>query len=86
MTEENNKPIKQFKSGGITASVWKNVIKTEKETYESCSITFQKNFLNSDKEWKTTTSFKTNDLPKIALLSNVAYQWLTLSSTEGKRE
>jgi len=79
---ENNKPIKEFKSGGLKLSIWSEKVTTNEESYISYNIKINKRYLDKNKEWKTTDNFKVNDLPKVRILSEMAYIWLTVKESE----
>ena len=72
MSEEKSKPVKKFRVGGIVASVWEH----KKDDVTSQSVTFQKSYKDGD-EWKETNSYFPQDLPKLALVSKKAYEFVS---------
>ena len=92
---ETKKPIKNYKAGALTLSMWENKLEATSqinEVNEGLEIVSKKNFLNKiisfsiqrsykDKEdnWQHTTNLRTQDLPKLQLLLNKAYEEQTLS-------
>jgi hypothetical protein len=76
-----NKPEKRFKCGPITASTWPETKIVEGEMVKFYSISIDRSYREGD-EWKHTTSFAVEDLPKVALVANEAYKYLRLSSTD----
>jgi hypothetical protein len=77
----NQKPIKEFRSGAMTISIWKNESVNEKnETYEYNSVQFKKQYLDTkDNQWKPTNSLRINDLPKLSALLDEAYKFLVVN-------
>ena len=67
-------PEKKFRAGGVSATVWQN--KSEKGDY--ATITLSRTYMDKDKNWKETNSYKVSDLPKVALVLHKAYEHLQL--------
>ena len=86
MSEENkfgsNLPEKKFRAGAISATIWRNQVKTKDgQDREIMSVTFQRSYKDKDSdEWKTTSSLRTMDLPKAVVVLNKAYEYLVLNS------
>lgn len=82
-------PKKRFKCGGVTAAVWENEQATNDGTFTVESVTFSRRYKKSDGEWDSTSSFRKNDLPKLQVVCQQAYEFLnakqpqTQSSGEG---
>lgn len=68
--DTNNKPIKTYKAGLLTLSLWENEV--ENSTIKS--FTFQRSYKDSEEKWQHTQSLKASDLPKLKLLINKAYE------------
>lgn len=80
---EKNIPEKKFVAGAVSATIWKNTAESKigKEiSFETISIS--RNFKNDKGEWKSTNSFRLNDLPKATVVLNKAYEYLTLKEAE----
>lgn len=77
MTEKKttSQPEKKFKAGAISATVWPREIevKGRKVTLYNVSVT---KCIKVDDEFKNISSFDTNDLPKVALVSHQAYEYI----------
>ena len=78
MTE--NKPIEKIRAGQITATIWKNDRK-EGQDYDTFSITVEKSY-KVNEEWKNTSSMQLNDLPKVELVCQKAYDFLLTKQYE----
>lgn len=75
---EKKQPEKKFRAGAVTATVWKNVGKTKDgREFDDFSTTLERSYKDGE-EWKTTNSYKQNDLPKVALVSNLAYKFIAM--------
>ena len=70
------KPTKKFSAGAIVATVWTNPTKDSDGEYNTISI--ERNYKDSDGNWKSTTTLRTSDLPKASLVLNKAYEFLSL--------
>ena len=68
-----NKPIKKFGAGAISASVWKNELK---DGTEINAVTIERRYQNKDGEWQSTNNLRVNDLPRVSLLAQKAYEFL----------
>ena len=81
--EKTNKPIKKFKAGAISATIWENQAQNkqgEEVTYNS--VSFDRTYKDANGEWQKTNSLRTSDLPKAALVLNKAYEFLALNRPE----
>lgn len=76
--QPKNQPLETFRAGQIKATVWKNTRKnTDGEKFDVLSATVVKSYKDGD-EWKDTTSFNANDLPKLALVAQEAYAFIVM--------
>ncbi len=81
----NDKPEKRFRCGAVSASLWVERKTVEEKNVEYHSISITKAYKNGD-DWKHTTSFNAEDLPKVALVANEAYKYIKLSSSNPQTE
>lgn len=83
-----NKPIRKFKAGGITASVFEN--KTSAKGFEAkiYNVVVSKTFKDKEGNWKTSFSFSVfNEIPKVQLVLSKAYEYVAmLSNKEGEED
>ena len=61
------KPVKVFRSRGVSASVFANQAKSDGRDITFHKVSLQRTYKDGD-EWKTTTSFSRDDLPDTRLL------------------
>ena len=78
-----NKPIKKFGAGAISASVWKNELK---DGTEINAVTIERRYQNKDGDWQSTNNLRVNDLPRVALLAQKAYEFLICSKHDEAKE
>ena len=71
-------PEKKIRAGAVTATIWKN--SSEKGDYFTVSI--ERNYKDANDQWKSTNSFRASDLPKVRLVTDKAFEFLTLKETE----
>ena len=77
---ETKKPEAKFRAGSITATVWKNTGTTkDKNDYEFLTCNVERNYKDKDENWQKTSSFRTDELPKVMLVSSKAYEFMALS-------
>jgi len=63
--------------GSCTASIFQNEIKTENGPATVKSVSLQRTYKDKDDEFKHTSSFRVNDIPKAILTLNMAYEHVT---------
>lgn len=80
---ENNPPMKEFRAGTVVAAIWAESTPVNGRAVPSYSIRIQKRY-RDDKlgQWKTTTYFRPDELPKLGLVVSRTYEFLTLRETE----
>lgn len=78
-------PIMVYRAGGIRASIFENTVETHgtdvHTKLSTPSVKIQRCY-KANGEWKTTDSFRVNDLPKVALVAQKAYEFLALTEPE----
>jgi len=74
--EKTNKPLKVFRSRGISVSVFANETTTNDRTVSYRKVSLQRAYRDADGTWKSTTSFGRDDLPIAAVLLNKAWEYI----------
>lgn len=74
---EKSKPEKKFVQGNCSAAVFANNVTKDGETISVRSVSLQKSYRDKDGQWQHAASFGSNDLPKIILACQKAYDYLT---------
>lgn len=76
-------PTKKFRAGAISATIWSNETKNDKgEVINYQTVSFHRNYMDKEGNWKTTDSLRTNDLPKATLVLSKAYEYLSLANDD----
>ena len=75
------KPVKVVRAGGIRAAVWENSVERNGVQVTVHSIQIDRTYKDGD-EFKQTSRFNLQDLPKVALVAGKAYEFLTLKDQE----
>lgn len=70
------KPIQKFSVGGIKVAIWEN----EGKNGPYNTVTMGRCYKSEDGEWKTSNSFRQNDLPKAALALDKAFEFISLKT------
>lgn len=65
-------PVRKFRLGGVTASVWKNE-GAERAFY---TVTIQRAYKDTDGNWKNTDSFNSDDLLNASYVLRKAGDWI----------
>jgi hypothetical protein len=67
---EKQKPDKKFKAGAVTATVWKNDLKDRQGNgFSVYTVSFERTYKDRDGQWKSTSSLRINDIPKLQLVA-----------------
>ena len=84
--QDNSKPIKDFHAGNIQASIWRQEVEKGGRTVARHSVRFQKHFRNNDNKYKRTSYYFPNDLPRLILVAQKAFEFITLAKSEDTEE
>ena len=80
---EGNHPIKEFRAGTAVAAIWQNKTPADGRPVPQYSVRIQKRYRDDRSgQWKTTTYFRTDELPKLGLVVSRAYEFLTLREVD----
>ncbi|MBW2992419.1 hypothetical protein KY345_04345 [Candidatus Woesearchaeota archaeon] len=83
MTSEKNLPEMKFRAGAISATVWQNKGQNkEGQPTEYRTISLERGYKDKNGEWKSTNSFRINDLPRASLVLNEAYRYIVLKEMQ----
>ena len=85
MIKLNTQPEKKFTTGAIQVSVWKNEgTSKDGQKTEFRTINLQRRYTDKQGNWKSTNSFRINDLPRAALALNKAYEYIVLKEQDNE--
>ena len=83
---ENDRPIKEFRAGTVLATVWTSKNATNGRPVPQHTVRLQKRYRDDRSgQWKTTTYFRPDELPKVALVASRAFEFLTLREFDGSK-
>jgi hypothetical protein len=80
-----NQPKKKFKAGGVAATIWENERTIEKDGKKMKvifeTVTVERNYKDGE-QWKKTSTFRKNDLPKVMLVAQKAFEEISLNKED----
>ncbi|MBT7903509.1 hypothetical protein HN587_06620 [Candidatus Woesearchaeota archaeon] len=79
---EKTMPVKVFKVGAISASIWVNKIQKDGKEFAYSTISLERNYKDREGQWKKTNSMRLNDIPKATLILNKSYEYLAMEHPE----
>ncbi len=68
---ENNKPVKTYKAGLVSLSLWEN---ENKDGIAMKSLSFKRSYQTTEGAWADTQTLRISDLPKLKILLDEAYR------------
>lgn len=78
---KQNLPLKKFKIGSVSATVWENHSKNDQGQIISYkTVGFERSYKDDKGEWQTTNALRMNDLPKATLVLSKAYEFLAFEA------
>ena len=86
MTKKMSKPKKTFRLGCAVAAVWENERGVGDETYPFQSVTLSRRYKDNHGQWASSNSFNKNDLPKLKIVVQRAYEYMNSSESEEESE
>ena len=87
MNHQSQTPSLELKAGSIRATAWPKEVTHNDKKWVEHSIRIQKCYKDERSgEWKTTTYFRREDMPKLALIANKVFEYLILKEEHGGDE
>lgn len=86
MSQDKSKPIKNFRSGNIQASIWRNEVDKDGQTVVRHSVRIQKQFRDDDGDYKETNYYFRDDIPRLILVAQKAFEFISLSESKEAEE
>jgi len=82
MTQYTQSPNKEVRAASIKAAIWGEEREEEGRTVVRHTVRIQKRYLDKDSdEWRTTEYFFPNDLPRLCLVAEKAFEYIALSAS-----
>jgi hypothetical protein len=75
----SQKPIKDFRVGGIQASIWRKEVPKNGYTAIQYSVKIEKRYRKKDGEYQNTDYYFDDDLPKLILAAQKAYEYIAVT-------
>ena len=86
MSQQDTKPIKDFRCGGVQASVWRNEVEKNGQTVVRHSVRIQKQFRKEGGDYENTEYYFPDELPRLILVAQRAYDYVTLVESKDSNE
>jgi hypothetical protein len=87
MSQQNSsKPIKDFRAGNIQASIWKKEVDQQGQNVIRYSVRIQKQFRKEDGNYENTEYYFRDDLPKLILVAQKAYEHIALKASKDSED
>jgi hypothetical protein len=78
------KPIKTFRAGNCSASIFVNEIEREGKVIEMPKVVFDVGYKDELGQWQSTKSLDMNEIPKITLVLSKAFEWIAMKQLNTK--
>jgi len=78
---KGNTPAKVFKAGGVRAAIWANTVDRDGNEVTVFSVQLDRSYKDGD-EFRQTSRFNVNDLPKVQLVAAKAFEFLAMKGQE----
>ncbi len=75
-------PVKEFRSGSIKAAIWRHDAQQDGRTFARYSVRIQKSYRDKAGDWQTTEYYNREDLPHVVLLTNKAFEFISLKESQ----
>jgi hypothetical protein len=79
-------PDKDFRAGTVSASIWRKEVEQNGRTVVQHSIRIQKRYRDKDGNWKDTDYFFANDLPRLVLVAQKAFELVALTESADEED
>lgn len=81
--EKQNTPLKKFRAGAVSATVWENQsINEQGQPVSFRNVSFERSYKDAKGEWQNTSQLRVNDLPKAMLVLQKAYEFLAFNQED----
>ena len=83
--EEKNLPEKKFRAGAISSTIWANKAKREGKEVTFMTVSLERSYTDKQGNWQSTTTMRSADIPKAALVLQKAYEYIMLKNNEAEQ-
>ena len=75
-------PIKKIRVGCASATIWENKKTIDGKEVVFNSVSVDKNYKDKDDQWQTTNSLSVQDIPKMILALQKAFEEISIKKEE----
>ncbi len=86
MNEQAKQPVREFQSGAIRATIWKNEVQQNGRTVVRYSAPIRRVYKDKDGNWRETHNFFAEDMPRVRLLADKVFEFVSLRESEDAQE
>lgn len=80
---DQRQPAREFRAGTIVASIWESSTVIDGRTVPKHDVRILKRYRDERSgQWKSTSYFRAEDLPKLALVATKVFEHVTLRVSE----
>ena len=84
---QGDKPVREFRAGGVRASIWQDEIAgKDEEAFSVFSVRIEKRYKDATGNWQSTMRFKRGDLADLELVAFKAREFISLNEREPQEE
>lgn len=81
--QSQKRPCREFRAGTVSAAVWEETSIVNGRNVTQYNIRIQKRYRDERSgQWKTTTYFRPDELPKLVLVANKVFEDVMLKVNE----
>ena len=84
--ESMAKPLKEFASGSVRATIWENEREKDNQKFTTHTVRVERTYKDQNGEWQSTNGFRKSDLPNVELVVRKAFEFLTMREREPQDE
>jgi hypothetical protein len=77
---DKQRPVAEFRSRNIQASIWKSEVEKDGRAVPRYSVRIEKRYRKDNGSYETTNCFFPEELPRLQLLAQKAFEYTTLTS------
>jgi hypothetical protein len=84
---QGDKPVKEFRAGGVRASIWQDEIPgKDDESFSVFSVRVEKRFKDAQGVWQSTNRFRRSELADLELVVFKAREFVSLNEREPDKQ
>jgi len=84
--ESMARPLKEFASGSVRATLWENEREKDGQKFSTHTIRVERTYKDADGNWQATNGFRQADLPNLELLARKVFELLSMREREPQDE